>query len=387
MAVSLLHKRSAANGAVPTTSTLDVGEIAINTRNAKLFIKDTQDNIVQFCPLNDGDKGDITVSDSGQTFTIDNAAVTVAKISATGTADNTTFLRGDGAWAAAGSFTPIRQAYTSTTSGISIPSGAKKLRIICLGGGGGGGGGTLSVPTSGRSGGGGGSGGGTYLTEHHVPFLSGTINVVVGAGGTGGAGSTNLGIAGTNGTSGGFSYVEGTLNGVTTRLAAGPNGFGGTGGGVATASGGGSVVAGLQGGVGGSSSTTANGGFPGATNSPTGWGISGMGGGGGGGCSSSNVQYAGGLSWGSTIPADTTTPGGAAGGNNGSSENAGRGTNWDYSRSGGGGGGGNNSGSGGNGGNGGYGAGGGGGGAGTNLPNKGGNGGNGGSGIVILYWE
>jgi hypothetical protein len=387
MAVTLLHKRSVVASAVPTTTNLEVGELAMNYRSNKLFIRSFNDDIIHFCPLNDGDKGDITVSDAGQTFTIDNAAVTVAKISATGTADNTTFLRGDGAWAAAGSFTPIRQAYTSTTSGISIPSGAKKLRIICLGGGGGGGGGTLSVPTSGRSGGGGGSGGGTYLTEHHVAFLSGTITVVVGAGGTGGAGSTNLGVSGTNGTGGGFSYVEGTLNSVTTRLAAGPNGFGGTGGNIATASGGGSVVAGLQGGVGGSSSTTANGGFPGATNSPTGWGISGMGGGGGGGCSSSNVQYAGGLSWGSTIPNDTTTPGGTAGGGDGGSENAGRGTNWDYSRSGGGGGGGNNAGSGGNGGNGGYGAGGGGGGAGTNYPNKGGNGGNGGSGIVILYWE
>lgn len=100
MAVSLLHKRSATNGAVPTTGNLSVGEIAINTRNAKLFIRDTQDNIVQFCSLNDGDKGDITVSNAGQTFTIDNAAVTVAKISATGTANSTTFLRGDGAWAA-----------------------------------------------------------------------------------------------------------------------------------------------------------------------------------------------------------------------------------------------------------------------------------------------
>lgn len=100
MAVTLLHKRSSTNGAVPTTGNLSTGEIAINTRNAKMFIRDFQDNIVQFCPLNDGDKGDITVSNAGQTFTIDNAAVTVAKISATGTANSTTFLRGDGAWAA-----------------------------------------------------------------------------------------------------------------------------------------------------------------------------------------------------------------------------------------------------------------------------------------------
>jgi hypothetical protein len=102
MAVTLLHKRSGTNLAVPTTSTLSVGEIAINTRNAKLFIRDFAGNIVHFCALNDGDKGDITVSNNGQTFTIDSGVVTVAKLSATGTANSTTFLRGDGAWATAG---------------------------------------------------------------------------------------------------------------------------------------------------------------------------------------------------------------------------------------------------------------------------------------------
>ena len=50
--------------------------------------------------LADGDKGDITVTGSGATWTIDNGVVTAAKTSITGTPDGTKYLRDDFTWQA-----------------------------------------------------------------------------------------------------------------------------------------------------------------------------------------------------------------------------------------------------------------------------------------------
>lgn len=49
--------------------------------------------------ISDGDKGDITVSGSGSVWNIDAATIGLTELSATGTPDNTKFLRGDNTWA------------------------------------------------------------------------------------------------------------------------------------------------------------------------------------------------------------------------------------------------------------------------------------------------
>ena len=76
--------------------------------------------------LTDGNKGDITVSGGGATWTINTAAVTIAKISATGTPDSTTFLRGDGQWVAPSGSSPLTtkgDLYTFDTANTRLPVG------------------------------------------------------------------------------------------------------------------------------------------------------------------------------------------------------------------------------------------------------------------------
>lgn len=82
---TLKIKRSAVAGKAPVVGDLELGELALNTYDGKLYTK--KDNgtasIVELsggAGVTDGDKGDITVSASGATWTIDSGVVTSAKI-------------------------------------------------------------------------------------------------------------------------------------------------------------------------------------------------------------------------------------------------------------------------------------------------------------------
>jgi len=110
MANTIKFKRG--SGSDPGTSDLSVGEIAIRTDTAKLFTKNDAGSVVEVSGgVDDGDKGDITVSSSGAVFTIDSGVVTSAKIA------NDTIVNADINSSAAIDGSKISPAFTSDITG------------------------------------------------------------------------------------------------------------------------------------------------------------------------------------------------------------------------------------------------------------------------------
>ena len=63
------------SGSDPSASDLVLGELAIRTDTGKIFLKKDNGTVAEVSGgggLSDGDKGDIVVSNTGDTLTIDN---------------------------------------------------------------------------------------------------------------------------------------------------------------------------------------------------------------------------------------------------------------------------------------------------------------------------
>lgn len=163
-------------------------------------------------------------SNNNQTLTLPDATGTVVTKSGTyvatselasGTANSTTFLRGDQTWATVTSL-PGMQGQVFTSSGtFTVPSGITAVKVTVVGGGGGGG-----ASSGGCSSGAGGGGGGAGTSIRYVTGLTpgGTVSVTVGAAGTAGAGAGGAGGAssfgafatGNGGSGGGTGFAGGT---------------------------------------------------------------------------------------------------------------------------------------------------------------------------------
>ena len=71
-----------ASGSDPGASDLVLGEPAVRTDTGEIFLKKDDGSIAKVAGgIDDGDKGDITVSSSGSVFTIDSGVITNAKVS------------------------------------------------------------------------------------------------------------------------------------------------------------------------------------------------------------------------------------------------------------------------------------------------------------------
>ena len=127
------------------------------------------------------------------------SSVSLAKLTATGTKDATTFLRGDNTFATAGGGLASQQVFTSSGTWTK-PSGINLIKVYVTAGGGGGG---WSGGTNYHSGGGGGAGG-TAIEIIDVSSVS-SVSVTVASAASGG---TQANFPGGGGTSSFGSYCS-----------------------------------------------------------------------------------------------------------------------------------------------------------------------------------
>jgi len=193
--------------------------------------------------VTDGDKGDITVTSSGSIWTIDNDAVTYAKIqnvttssvllgrATTGAGNIEEIILGSGltmsgttlSAAGGGAGMQVQIDTITTSSTWTPPVWGKYFKVYLVGGGGGAGSGARQATTSARYGGGGGAPASSVWIELNNTQVTGSVSVTIGAGGTGGTSITTDSTNGNNGSPGGATsfgsftstYTSGGGNGGT----------------------------------------------------------------------------------------------------------------------------------------------------------------------------